>query len=130
MRPASMRQPEPQHIHRRAERLHGQACRRAHGRIAAIRPDAEVGADLEGTVRRRRAHAGDAIVLVQKIADAGAHVQREARIAARVAREEIEEVPLWHQHDERAAHRQVAEVRKLQPLSTDDPGQLPDLLVG
>ena len=51
-------------------------------------------------------------------------------MAPRVTREEIEEVPLRHQRDERAAHRQVAEVGDLQPLAAHDPGQLADLLVG
>src|SRR5881396_2082183 len=122
-------QPEPQHVHGRAERLHAEPGRRADRGVAAVGADDEVGTDLEGAVGRRRAHADHPPTVVDQADDARAHAQREARVAPGVAREEVEEVPLRHEGDERAAHRQMAEVRDGDPLAADDPGQLADLRV-
>ena len=124
-----LRQPEPEDVHRRAERLDAKAGCRAHRGVAAVGADDEIGANLQRTVGRRRPHADDSPIGFQEADDARAHAQREARIAPRVAGEEVEEVPLRHEGDEGTAHGQVAEVGDGDPLAADDPGQLADLRV-
>ena len=57
-----------------------------------------------------RAHADDAPVLLDEVDDIGLHDELEVRIRARLVGEEVEEVPLRHQRDERVPRRQPGEV--------------------
>ena len=107
-----LRQAEPQHVHRRAEVLRFKPGALAHGRVPAVASDGEIGAHLEGAVRRIGAHAGDAAALLDQIDRFRPHVQVERRIALAALGQEVQEVPLRHQRDELAAGRQVGEVRE------------------
>ena len=59
----------------------------------------------------------------------GLHLELEARIAARLLGEEIEEVPLRHQGDEAALRRQMREIGDHDALVADLAGQLAHLLM-
>ena len=57
--------------------------------------------------------------LAQQPGSLGAHVQMKRWVAPCLAGEEIEEIPLWHESDELADGREMAEVSDLQHLAPD-----------
>jgi hypothetical protein len=104
------RDAQPQHVHRRAEVLRLQAGLGPDRRVAAVGAHHQRRAQLELAVGRPRAQAGDAAVLRQERSGLGLHDEAEVRQPAGVPREEVEEVPLRHHHQEPAMRRDVAEV--------------------
>ena len=123
------REAEPQHVHRRAVVVAFEAGFLAHGRVAAVGPDHEIGADRQFAVRRRGAKPDDSTALLDQVGRLRLHVQIEGRIALAPRGEEIEEVPLRHQRDVFAARRQVREIDHAHALCTDERGQPVDLLM-
>jgi hypothetical protein len=107
------RDPHPEHIDRRADVLDFEAGLVAHGRMTAIAADDETRAHIERAVRRYCSHADDAATLLNEIGDVRLHDEVEARIALASVREEIEEVPLRHQGDERSLRRQKGKVGEI-----------------
>ena len=81
--------------------------------MAAVTADHERGAHLDRALRRRGAHARDAIALDDQVGRLGLHHELEAGIAPALLGDEIQEIPLRHQRDELAAGRQMAEVGEL-----------------
>ena len=82
-------------------------------------------------ISRRRAgtHAGDAAVFLDEIRDFRLHPQMEGGILCSFASDEVEEVPLRHQRDERAAGPQMGEIGDADALAAEDAGEVPRLLV-
>ena len=76
-----------------------------------------------------QANAGDAAVLDDEVDDLGLHAQQEGRIMPRLLREEVEEVPLRHQSDEAALHRQMAHIGDGDLPVRDARGNRSDLVV-
>ncbi len=122
-------EPEPQHVHRRAEIIDSEACALAHHRMAAIAGDNEARAHRDVALGRGRAHAGDRAVLLDQVSALGLHHQMEGGEALRLLGQKIEEVPLRHQRDIGAMHREVAEVADRDRLAADDRPQGLNLLV-
>ena len=123
------RQPEPEHVDRRADVLDLRPARSRTVEWRPSQPTTSVGADFDVAVRRFGAHADDAVALRDQIGGLGLHAQMEFRIALALLGEEIEEVPLRHQRDEFAAGRQMAEVHHRDALGADLEGQARHLLV-
>ena len=113
------RHAEPEHVHRRAVVVAHESGFLAHGRMASVAADHQVGADREPAVRRFRTQADDAAGLLDEVCRLGLHAQIERRVAPGLLGQEIEKVPLRHQGDEFAAGRQMAEVRHLDALGAD-----------
>ena len=120
---------KPEHVDRRAEVLDGEPGAGAHGRMAAVAADGEVGSDLEVAVGRGPAHADDAPRFLDQAGDVGARAQRERRQLPRLVGDEIEELPLRHHRDERIARRQAAEVAELDVLVAEPAADHLELLV-
>ena len=125
----SLGQPEPEHVHRRAEILDLQPGAHPHIGVAAIGADDEIGPDLERTLRRLGMKTKHTAMLHDEVGDARAHLEMKARVAARLLGEEIEKVPLRHQGDEAAMRRQMREVCNDDPLVADQTRKLAHLLV-
>ncbi len=103
-------QPEPQHVHRRAEVADLDAGLVPHRRMPSIGADDEIGADVDFGTVDRRLHTDDPAALLDQPLRLGMHQEPEAGIALAAGREEIEEVPLRHHRNEPAAHRQMGHV--------------------
>jgi hypothetical protein len=125
----ALRQPQPQHVHGRAEIVCLQPRLLAHGRMASVGADDQIGAHLERARGHARPRADDAPALLDQVGDLGLHTQAEIRIFARVLREEIEEIPLRHQCDEFAAGRQVRKIRDRDHLVADPAAQQSEFLM-
>ena len=76
-----------------------------------------------------QAHADDALLALDEARDFGVHAQAKARVALRLAGEEIEEVPLRHHGDEARAHWQARKVRDGDVALGDAGRKARDLLV-
>ena len=126
---ALARHAKPEHVHRRAVVVALQSGFLAHGRMTSVATDHQVGADRERAVRRLRAHAHDASVLLDQVGRFGIHAQVEGLVAPGLLGQEIEKVPLRHEGDEFAARRQMAEIRHLEVLGADLTDQRLDLLM-
>jgi hypothetical protein len=123
------RQPEPQHVDRRAEVVAGEARAAADRGVAAVGGHHQVGADGEPFGAALRLHADDTALLLDHRRRLGAGEQRERGQLPRPLRDEIQEVPLRDQHQEVARSRHVREVGDGDQLAVDLARQLGDLLV-
>ena len=108
VRPA--REPEPEHVHGRAQVLHREPRPLPEHGGAPVRGDHQVGPHLERSRGRDGADPGHAARLLDQIGGLGPHLELEGRKYLRAADQEVEEVPLRHHRDELAAGRQVREV--------------------
>ena len=99
--------PEPEHVDRRAEVLARKPRLVAQDRVrpsAAMVSRARISSpSFSRTPRRGRPS-------MKQLDCLGLHPQAESRVVPRLLREEVEEIPLRHQRDEPALHRQVAQV--------------------
>ena len=104
-------QPEPEHVHRRAELLRSQAEFAADGRVPAVRGDGERRADLDPLAAGAdRDHAADGTVGADQLDHLVLAQQGEAVVPLRLAGEQFEEVPLGQEHQVRVPAAQAAEV--------------------
>ena len=126
---ALARQAKPEHVHRRSVVIALKPSFLAHGRMASVATDREVGADRERAVRGLGAHADDAPVLLDQVGRLGLHAQVERRVALALLGQEVQEIPLRHQRDEFAVRRQMAEIHHLKVFGADLGGQRFDLLM-
>ena len=106
------RQPEPQHVHRRADFVDGKTCALADRGTTPIAADGEIGPYFDLSGGRVGAHAGDTPALLDEISRFRLHSQMEAGIDLGPLREKIEEVPLGNQCNEFAAGREMSEIRE------------------
>src|SRR5262245_37778049 len=101
---------EPHDVHRRAQVLDAEASALTHRRMPSIAADGQGSTDFDLTIRRFCPHACYSATVEEQIGCVCAHSQIETRIAPRAVGQEIEEIPLRHQCDEFAVHRQVLEI--------------------
>ena len=78
--------------------------------MTAVASDDEIGAELQPALLPVRDDTGDAAAVFDEAGRFGLHHETEVRVAARVACEEIEKIPLRHQRDEAAMRGHMAEV--------------------
>ena len=123
------RQAKPQHVHRRAVVLAHESRFFAHGRMASVAADGEVGADRELSLRRPGDQADDAPVFLDQVGRVRLHAQVEGFVALALLGQEVEEVPLRHERDEFAVGGQMAEIGHLKVFGPDLGGQRFDLLM-
>ena len=83
------RQPHPQHIHRRPEIEGLEPGFRAHGRVASVGSDDQIGADRQPALGRLRLDPGHASTLFDPRADVGLHPELERRMALRLPGDKI-----------------------------------------
>ena len=97
--------------------------------MTPVAGDDEIGDELQPAFLPVREDTGDAATVFDEADRLGFHHQTEVRVAARVACEEVEKVPLRHQRDEAAMRGHMAEVGDLDVDAADHTGQLAELLV-
>ena len=124
------REAQPQHIDGSANILDNEAAGPANRRVPAVGTDNEIGDDCEGAGGSPRPKAGDASVLFNEFGRLALHAKRKGWIALGVTGDEIEKIPLRHQHDELASGRQVREIGDRHSLIADDPAQPARFLMG
>ncbi len=122
-------QAHPQYVDRRPQVERRQAGALAHGRMAAIRPDHQIGPHLDRPVGPVGAQPDDASVFLDQLGEFGFHQQLEARQPGTLFDEKVEKIPLRHQGDEFAAGRQTGEIGERDHLIADNPLQLTHLLM-
>ena len=111
--------PDPQDVHRRAQRLDLELRADADDGRAPVGADDEVGTDLAHVATLADLHAGDAIALDDEVDDLGLGDDVKRREGSSSLDEKIEEVPLRHEGHERTLHRQAREVRERELLAAD-----------
>ena len=87
--------------------------------MAAIAADDKIGADFDTAIRRLCVQADDTPVFFDQIDRLCLHSQIERLIALSVIGDEVEEVPLRHQGNEFAVHRQMFEMADNHSIVTD-----------
>jgi len=100
-------QPEPEHIHRRANVLRQKAGLGPHGRMPAIGANDQIGSDFEPPLGHLCDNAADGTIRLDKILDIRLHAQMKRRMQRTLASEEIEEIPLRREGDELRSRRQM-----------------------
>ncbi len=112
-------QAEPQHVHGRADIDRTQPRPRPHRRTAPIRPHHQIGANNERAVRRADMHARDPAGILDQLRDLGLHPQAEPGVPPAFPGEEIQEIPLRHEHDAAGSRRQMREIGDRKHLVAD-----------
>ena len=97
--------------------------------MPAVGANDELGAHLEAALRRPDLDTDHAAPLLEEAHHLGAHPELEGRVAGRLLREKVQEVPLGQERDEPAARRQMGEVGERHRHVADLHGQLVHLLV-
>src|SRR6516225_7169143 len=101
---------EPHDVHGRVQVLDTEAGAFAQGRMTAIAGNGQIGTDFDFTFRRLCAHNTNLPIVENQVGRLRAHPQVESPKAPAVFGQEIEEIPLRHERDEFAMHRQVLEM--------------------
>jgi hypothetical protein len=126
---ASAGQPEPEHIHRRAELDRGHEAVADHG-PAAIGGHRERRPHLHGAVRPRCQYPGDPVSVADQVRHLSRTQQREALVPGRLLGEQIQQVPLRKEGQVRVADRQAGEVGEGKGLIADGHSKGVDRPVG
>src|SRR5438445_1229810 len=122
-------QPHPEHVHGRAEVDRLKPGRRAHAGVPPIGGHDQIRPQRPFSLRRLHAHARDAITFEEESRHLRLHLQAERRVGTRPLGQEIEEVPLRHEHQELAVHGQVTEIRQSEGGFSDLTGECAHLRV-
>jgi len=85
--------------------------------------------DVPGIVGSLDADAHDPFAAGQKVGDFGLHEEMKIRELPGLARNEIEELPLRHEHHELAARRKLREIADHETLAADFSGNLMNLVM-
>ena len=76
----ALREPQPQHVHRRAEIHAFEPGEAPHRRVPAVGADNEIGAHVEMPARELGLETDDAIAIPEEVLDLCLHLELEARI--------------------------------------------------
>src|SRR5205823_9856671 len=105
----ALREADPKYVARLADLDRAQASTHAHGGVAAVAADDEIGAHLERPARRPRAHAHDRRFFDEPV-HLGVHAQVKTGERFAAIREETQEIRLWDEHAELAARAGTREI--------------------
>lgn len=105
-----LRDPEPEHVHRRGDTDRCEAGRGPKRRVTTGCIDDQPRAELHSALRGDAGHADGAPSLAHDVVDAGGAQQPEAGMPFGLGGQEVEEVPLRHERHDLARCRQMSEV--------------------
>ena len=97
--------------------------------MSAVGADDKLGEDVALAGACFRVHTDHPLAIEAKSGHFGFHLQLKCRIDPRFSREKVKEVPLRHEREELAAHREVGEIAEGERGVADLSVQLTDFLV-